>query len=459
MRNPVLSLTLTATLAGAALIGSEAQGRDFTHCKRSLQLDGASPVSVVTSEQIAAAPALDRLPGLNVPGLATTTQDGSGQINLRGLGQNNTLVLLNGRRVGTGYSFENAPIPQSAIERIEVLSDGAAAIYGSDAVAGVVNIITTGSYERTGLATENGGFLVNPATGFDVSLNGFGIGAEYSLCFGQDRVLPYKLTFGLLTYELDGTDTIRNETYLEGLGATGIGGIPGFYINSPTDLVLGEIDVERSGIEFDIRLDAPLTFGVYGGGGLGSFGTTAPRPTIGVTGFVGGVRFGILDQNETTNYFADTPAFGVNSDWQTRYDTDFDGTFGGIYGGFEHRRAFEGVNDSITTFSLSGIAGLDYYCFNVREQILATGLGGALNYANTEDHEFDDTQFRLGLRTGLDWQYRNLNIGAGLSVDWGKYPRIDRFLPDSDAVGALDPVYSLDGGLSYELSLKATYRF
>lgn len=66
-------------------------------------------------------------------------------VNLRGLGPNSTLVLLNGQRLtsaGTVGGFTDiAGIPLSAIERIEVISDGASAIYGSDAVAGVVNII------------------------------------------------------------------------------------------------------------------------------------------------------------------------------------------------------------------------------------------------------------------------------------------------------------------------------
>lgn len=72
---------------------------------------------------------------------------GSTQVNLRGLGINRTLVLLNGRRMlnsGTGAnaSVDLNTIPVSIIKKIEVLKDGASAIYGADAVAGVVNIIT-----------------------------------------------------------------------------------------------------------------------------------------------------------------------------------------------------------------------------------------------------------------------------------------------------------------------------
>ena len=70
--------------------------------------------------------------------------NGSG-VNLRGLGGDATLVLLNGRRLaaaGNGSFVDVSLIPLSAIERIEVLTDGASAIYGSDAVGGVVNMTT-----------------------------------------------------------------------------------------------------------------------------------------------------------------------------------------------------------------------------------------------------------------------------------------------------------------------------
>ena len=73
---------------------------------------------------------------------------GTNTISLRGLGANRTLVLLNGRRAGPAgvrggvSSFDFNVIPLAAVERIEILKDGASSIYGSDAVAGVVNLIT-----------------------------------------------------------------------------------------------------------------------------------------------------------------------------------------------------------------------------------------------------------------------------------------------------------------------------
>ncbi|QNM95711.1 TonB-dependent receptor domain-containing protein [Chitinimonas koreensis] len=83
-----------------------------------------------------------------------SSNSGGSGANLRGLGPQATLTLLNGRRLSSfggtvddQYQFVNLDaIPADAIERIEVLADGASAIYGSDAIAGVVNIITKRSY-------------------------------------------------------------------------------------------------------------------------------------------------------------------------------------------------------------------------------------------------------------------------------------------------------------------------
>lgn len=89
---------------------------------------------------------------------------GSG-VNLRGLGANATLVLINGRRISasSGGTFTDiSMIPLDAIERIEVLADGASAVYGADAVGGVVNIILKSDYDSAetrvtyGATTESG---------------------------------------------------------------------------------------------------------------------------------------------------------------------------------------------------------------------------------------------------------------------------------------------------------------
>ena len=86
-------------------------------------------------------------------GVSTST------ISLRGLGSNRTLVLINGRRgaaAGGGSAVDIASIPIAAIDHVEVLKDGASAIYGSDAVAGVVNFILRKDFSGTDVSTTWG---------------------------------------------------------------------------------------------------------------------------------------------------------------------------------------------------------------------------------------------------------------------------------------------------------------
>lgn len=96
--------------------------------------------------------------------LSGSNQLGGSAIDLRGLGADSTLILINGRRgpqSGLSGNFTDISlIPQSAVERIEILADGASALYGSDAVGGVVNFILRKDYDgaetrfRYGRTTE-----------------------------------------------------------------------------------------------------------------------------------------------------------------------------------------------------------------------------------------------------------------------------------------------------------------
>ncbi len=136
---------------------------------RRKDLTTAAPVTVISREQVVASGKVsvgDFLQSLPEQGNAINTQvnnggSGATRISLRGLGAQRTLVLLNGRRFvpgGTGAdsSVDLNSIPTGAIERIEILKDGASAVYGSDAIAGVVNIITRKSYNATEAAVFAG---------------------------------------------------------------------------------------------------------------------------------------------------------------------------------------------------------------------------------------------------------------------------------------------------------------
>ncbi|WP_201463320.1 TonB-dependent receptor [Brevundimonas aurantiaca] len=144
--------------------------------------ESPSPVTVISRGDLDArgagsiADVLTTLPqsyaGSATPGTLLTLNDTQGSnsslstgVNLRGLGEDSTLVLVNGRRIaGTGSRGEFADlsaIPGAALERVDVLLDGASALYGSDAVGGVVNVILRRSFDgqesRVRVATAQGG--------------------------------------------------------------------------------------------------------------------------------------------------------------------------------------------------------------------------------------------------------------------------------------------------------------
>ena len=151
--------------------------------------EGALPVQVITQKDIERTGAttteqLLRSIAVAVQGNSNTVAASVAGLNtagvsgasLRGLGSQRTLVLINGRRISAGGTLTDSTtvdvnsIPLAAVERVEVLKDGASAIYGSDAIAGVINFILRKDY-KGGEATayygesERGGGSTKRATG------------------------------------------------------------------------------------------------------------------------------------------------------------------------------------------------------------------------------------------------------------------------------------------------------
>ncbi|MBN7799021.1 TonB-dependent receptor [Parahaliea mediterranea] len=144
--NPVYEPGIEETYVyGSRLTGSRIRRTDYS---------GSAPVDVFRSPDIelSGAQSLGELLRFvpAVVGNSTSTAianggDGTASVTLRGLPASNTLILINGRRVANdglaGESVDLNSIPPAAVERIEILKDSASAIYGSDAIAGVVNVI------------------------------------------------------------------------------------------------------------------------------------------------------------------------------------------------------------------------------------------------------------------------------------------------------------------------------
>lgn len=140
-----------------------------------------------------------------VSGAARGGNNGLSAANLRGQGSGSTLVLLNGRRVAAhgigGGAVDVNQIPFAAIERIEVLKDGASAIYGTDAIGGVINFITKTNFQGLSLSgftdiTEEGDspiYRLSATAGYgDLDDQGFNIMGAVSkswngVLYGRDR--------------------------------------------------------------------------------------------------------------------------------------------------------------------------------------------------------------------------------------------------------------------------------
>jgi iron complex outermembrane receptor protein len=139
--------------------------------------EGSSPISVITAQDIkntGAASVADLMKLVPSMGSDSNQDNTSGTgfakgvatASLRGLGSSSTLVLLNGRRItpapyadpnqGNSVLYDLNSIPLAAIERIEILQEGASAVYGSDAIAGVINFILKRNYQGAELSARAG---------------------------------------------------------------------------------------------------------------------------------------------------------------------------------------------------------------------------------------------------------------------------------------------------------------
>ncbi|MGA0602982.1 TonB-dependent receptor domain-containing protein [Caulobacter sp. KR2-114] len=190
----------------------------------------AAPVEVITTQQ-------SRLQGIVDPTQILQTSPvaaGSVQINnqfsqfvvnggagvntisLRGLGSQRTLVLLNGRRLnpagvsGTVAAVDLNVIPSALIDRYEILKDGASSIYGSDAIGGVVNIITKNKFD--GLEVEADGAVPgrNGGSTYDFAVSGGRVRDNYHILFGGEYYKQNRIHLGSRPFGVCPSDLYRN---------------------------------------------------------------------------------------------------------------------------------------------------------------------------------------------------------------------------------------------------------
>lgn len=196
------------------VLGSQIKGASVT---------AALPVSVLGEQEISAigAASMDEVMR-TIPGAGNMSFGASGQnsvsfgvngargdvasINLRNLGAGNTLVLLNGRRLvhhsGTQTNEQTVPeqtvnvnqIPVMGLSRVEILRDGASAVYGTDAVAGVINTVLRDDYEGLEVSSRYG-------SSFGTGMDEHTINAIAGFRVNNDRT---RITFSVNRYERDG---------------------------------------------------------------------------------------------------------------------------------------------------------------------------------------------------------------------------------------------------------------
>lgn len=233
-----------------------------------LEFDTTSPVQVITADTSVEVGMVSTSEFLQKSSIAAGStqvgeqftsavlEGGTGvqTVSLRGLGAQRTAVLLNGRRPGAAgtrgavSAFDLNVIPSSIIQRVEILKDGSSSIYGSDALAGVVNIITRTNIDRpefsvsTRTPQDGGGeiFQISGATGWNFDRGNIALAAEYYL------IKP--LNYGDRDYLSCAQDLVRDASGnlidredRSIIGSTALGGCStgNLYANTVIDAVSG----------------------------------------------------------------------------------------------------------------------------------------------------------------------------------------------------------------------------
>ncbi len=302
-------------------------------------LESPTPISTLSPQQIQNAGTVnlgDIIATLPQVGFTGTTRSNSNsfgnnaglsQVNLRNLGANRTLVLVDGQRHVAGDISSNAvdlnSIPASLVDHVEVVTGGASAIYGSDAVTGVVNIILKKNFEGVDAQAQVGGF----DAGFGQTYNGY-ITVGHSFMDGKLNVtatgfydneegfylsnIPSSHNYGFVVNPNDIPAGTFDSSFFSAGAPITKDGIPDRLLapNVGSDLL------SRNGVLLDANTFLPITaFDAKGN----------PVPQVARTGY-NSFAFGQLPANCTTCYFADpvtqdrSPLQSYGGDLRVNYD-------------------------------------------------------------------------------------------------------------------------------------------
>lgn len=288
LKGRLLSATMLSSIAALSSTAVMAQEADDTIVVTGTRiqrddLNAPSPVSTVSSEQLVltntvnAEQFLNTLPQV-IPSFDQTSNnpgDGSARVSLRGLGTNRTLVLVDGARfVGLGPSFvvDLNNIPAALVERVDVVTGGASAVYGSDAVAGVVNFILKKDFEGVQLDVSH----ELSAAGWDANTTNVALTMGGNFADGRGNAVVFA-SYTNREELFQGDRAFSSETFFDqGPGATtfGLGGssnIPGVRFRGATSNNFGLADPSTVDPACGAG-NANSCIGFFNAGGAGSAG-------------------------------------------------------------------------------------------------------------------------------------------------------------------------------------------
>ena len=251
LKGRLLSASMLSGVAALAALPAQAQDADDTIVVTGTRiqredLNAPSPVSTVSSEQLVLTNTVNSEQFLNtlpqvIPSFDQTSNnpgDGSARVSLRGLGTARTLVLVDGARfVGLGPSFvvDLNNIPSALVERVDVVTGGASAVYGSDAVAGVVNFVLKKDFEGIQLDVSH----ELSAAGWDANQTNVALTAGGNFADGRGNAVVFA-SYTNREALFQGDRDFSSDTFFDfGTGGTtfGLGGssnVPGYRLRGAT---------------------------------------------------------------------------------------------------------------------------------------------------------------------------------------------------------------------------------
>ncbi len=401
------------------VVGSRGEGRD--------PLQSMVPVDVITADEMqkiaTAGGELGELLQALSPGFSFPRQSNVGAADhvraaqLRGLSPDQVLVLVNGKRqhvsavvnlegaIGQGTSaFDFNTIPLIAIERIEILRDGAGAQYGSDAIAGVINIVLKSAAEGGSLTVSYGGHRTDFKPTGNTITDGqtFSLAADYGMAIGND---------GSLRVGFDYRE--RSST-----NRAGIGELPFFEAQTPANQALdnARLFAPGDGNSDDISIFYNASFGV-GESEFYSFGRYSQRDAEGAAFF----RY--------PDGFSGVPAVYPNG---YRPITTGDNKDLSVAAGIRGTR-------SETDWDLSLVVGMNDYEFGVRNSINPSFGANSPTAFKLAGFEFLQTTLNADAIT----QFENNSMASPMTLAYGAELRFEDY-----QTKAGDPASYQEGPLS-----------